>query len=75
VVKNEDTREYDILSSDDFNAYFGGFVCAVKTVSGVQPRAYSGDASGPDRVRNRSTQEESKKVFRSRVLNPKWIQA
>lgn len=74
VVKNEDSREYDLLSSDDFNAYFGGFVCAVKTVSGDQPRAYSGDASDPERVRNRSIQEEAKHVFRSRILNPKWIQ-
>jgi cobaltochelatase CobN len=74
VVKNEDSREYDLLSSDDYNAYFGGFVAAVKMVSGVQPRAYSGDASDPDRVRNRSIQEEAKHVFRSRILNPKWMQ-
>lgn len=74
VVKNEDSREYDLLSSDDYNAYFGGFVAAVKMASGVQPRAYSGDASDPDRVKNRSIQEESKHVFRSRVLNPKWIE-
>ena len=74
VVKNEDSREYDLLSSDDYNAYFGGFVAAVKMASGIQPRAYSGDASDPDRVKNRSIQEESKHVFRSRVLNPKWIE-
>ncbi|MFZ5585417.1 MAG: cobaltochelatase subunit CobN [Thermodesulfobacteriota bacterium] len=74
VVKNEDSREYDLLSSDDFNAYFGGFVAAVKMASGIQPRAYSGDASDPDRVRNRSIQEEAKHIFRSRILNPKWIQ-
>lgn len=74
VVKNEDSREYDLLSSDDYNAYFGGFVAAVKMASGIQPRAYSGDASDPDRVKNRSIQEESKHVFRSRILNPKWIE-
>ncbi len=74
VVKNEDSREYDLLSSDDFNAYFGGFVAAVKMASGIQPRAYSGDASDPDRVKNRSIQEEAKHVFRSRILNPKWIE-
>ncbi|VAX34100.1 Aerobic cobaltochelatase CobN subunit, partial [hydrothermal vent metagenome] len=74
VVKNEDSREYDLLSSDDFNAYFGGFVAAVKTVSGNYPKAYSGDASDPDRVRYRSIQEEVKHVFRSRILNPKWME-
>ncbi|MEC4684499.1 MAG: cobaltochelatase subunit CobN [Nitrospirota bacterium] len=74
VVKNEDSREYDLLSSDDFNAYFGGFVAAVKTVSGNYPKAYSGDASDPDRVRYRSIQEETKHIFRSRILNPKWME-
>ncbi len=74
VVKNEDSREYDLFSSDDFNAYFGGFVAAVKAVSGGYPRAYSGDASDPDRVRYRSLQEEVKHIFRSRILNPKWIE-
>jgi len=73
VVKNEDSREYDLLSSDDFNAYFGGFVAAVKTVSGNYPKAYSGDASDPDRVRYRSLREEVKHVFRSRILNPRWM--
>ncbi len=74
VVKNEDSREYDLLSSDDFNAYFGGFAAAVKTVSGNYPKAYSGDASDPDRVRYRSIHEEVKHIFRSRILNPKWIE-
>ncbi|HEC96563.1 MAG TPA: cobaltochelatase subunit CobN, partial [Nitrospirae bacterium] len=64
VVKNEDSREYDLLSCDDFNAYLGGFVAAVKTVSGNYPKAYSGDASDPDRVRYSSIQEEVKHVFR-----------
>jgi cobaltochelatase CobN len=45
-----------------------------RLVSGMQPRAYSGDASDPDRVKNRSIQEEAKHVFRSRILNPKWIE-
>jgi cobaltochelatase CobN len=74
VVKNEDSREYDMLSSDDFNAYFGGYVAAVKAVTGNYPLAYSGDASDPDRVKYRSIQEEAKHVFRSRILNPKWIE-
>ncbi len=74
VVKNEDSREYDLLSCDDFNAYLGGFVAAVKTVSGNYPKAYSGDASDPDRVRYSSIQEEVKHIFRSRILNPRWME-
>ncbi len=74
VVKNEDSREYDMLSCTDFNAYHGGLVAAVKASSGSYPQAYSGDASDPDRMKYRTIQQESKHVFRSRVLNPKWIE-
>ncbi len=74
VIKNEDSREYDLFSSDDFNAYFGGFVAAVKAVSGSYPRAYSGDASDPERVKYRSLQQETKHIFRSKILNPKWME-
>jgi len=74
VVKNEESREYDMLSCDDFNAYHGGFVVAVKTASGQYPLSYSGDASDPERLKYRSIQQEAKHVFRSRVLNPKWIE-
>ena len=73
VVKNEDSREYDLFSSDDFNSYFGGFIAAVRMESGVQPLAYAGDASDPNRIKYRSVQEEVKHLFRSRLLNPKWI--
>jgi len=75
VVKNEDSREYDLFSSDDFNSFFGGFIAAVRLESGVQPLAYAGDASDPDRVKYRSVQEEVKHIFRSRILNPKWIES
>ncbi len=74
LFKSDDSREYDILGSDDYNAYFGGFFCAVKTTSGSLPRAYIGDASDPERVKNRSLHQEAKHVFRSRILNPKWIE-
>lgn len=73
VVKNEDSREFDLFSSDDFNSYFGGFIAAVRMESGAQPLAYAGDASDPQRIKYRSVQEEVKHLFRSRILNPKWI--
>jgi cobaltochelatase CobN len=74
VVKNEESREDDMLSCDDFNAYHGGFVVAVKTASGQYPLSYSGDASDPERLKYRSIQQEAKHVFRARILNPKWIE-
>jgi cobaltochelatase CobN len=74
VLKNEDSREYDLLSSDDFNAYFGGFAAAVKTVSGIAPFSYAGDASDPKRLKYRELEKEVKHIYRSRILNPKWIE-
>jgi cobaltochelatase CobN len=75
TVKNEDTREYDMLDGDDFYSYHGGMIAAVKALKGELPRSYCGDSSDPDRVKTRSTVEETKHVFRARILNPKWIES
>lgn len=75
TVKNEDSREYDMLDSDDFYSYHGGMIAAVKAFSGTAPRSYSGDASDPTRLKTRSTAEETKHIFRARILNPKWIES
>jgi cobaltochelatase CobN len=74
TVKNEDSREYDLFSCVDFNAYHGGMNAAVKSASGRYARSYSGDSSDPRKPRIRSTEEEGRFVFRTRVLNPKWIE-
>jgi cobaltochelatase CobN len=74
TVKNQDSREYDILDGDDWYDAHGGMINAVKTLGGKAPRSYCGDSSDPDRVKVRSTQEETCHVFRSRLLNPKYIE-
>jgi cobaltochelatase CobN len=74
TVKNESTREYDIFSCVDFNNYHGGMNAAVKTASGKYVPSYSGDSSDPRKPRIRSTDEEGRFIFRTRVLNPKWIE-
>jgi cobaltochelatase CobN len=75
AVKNTDTREHDIADSADYFAYHGGMVAAVRALTGSAPRAYVGDSTRPDSVRTRSLTEESARVFRSRVVNPRWIDA
>lgn len=74
TVKNESTREYDIFSCVDFNNYHGGMNAAVKAASGKYVPSYSGDSSDPRKPRIRSTDEEGRFIFRTRVLNPKWIE-
>jgi cobaltochelatase CobN len=74
TIKNEATREYDILYCDDWYDFHGGMITATKVLSGKAPRSYSGDASDPDHIKIRSTAEETCHVFRSRLLNPKYIE-
>jgi cobaltochelatase CobN len=73
TVKNEDSREYDMMSCTDYYNYYGGMIVAVKTVRGTLPFAVMGDSSDPKRVKIRTTNEEAKHVLRSRLVNPKWI--
>jgi len=74
TVKNEDSREYDMLSCTDYYNYYGGLIVASKTVRGELPFALVGDSSDPKRVKVRTTFEEAKHIFRSRLLNPKWLE-
>ena len=73
AVKNVDTREHDVLDSSDYYAEHGGMVAYVRHLSGEQPRAVIGDSADPERVHARTLAEESRRVFRSRVANPRWI--
>ncbi|MCW4017812.1 MAG: cobaltochelatase subunit CobN [Candidatus Bathyarchaeota archaeon] len=74
TVKNDDSREYDILDCDDWYDAHGGMINAVRVFTGKAPRSFCGDSSDPDRVKVRSTAEETCHVFRSRLLNPKYLQ-
>ncbi len=75
AAKNTDTREHDIADSDDYFQYHGGMVATVRALTGADPRAYVGDSTAPDAVRTRTLQEETNRVFRARVVNPRWIGA
>lgn len=75
AVKNQDTREHDIVDSDDYFQYHGGMVATVRALTGVAPLAYVGDSAVPDQIRTRTLAEETKRVFRARVVNPRWMAA
>ncbi|HEX8509049.1 MAG TPA: cobaltochelatase subunit CobN, partial [Propionibacteriaceae bacterium] len=75
AAKNIDIRESDILDSDDYFQYHGGMVATVRALTGTAPQAYVGDNTTPDAVRTRSLTEETARVFRARVANPRWIAA
>jgi cobaltochelatase CobN len=75
AAKNIDTREHDIADSDDYFQYHGGMIATVRALTGRAPAAYVGDSTNPDATRTRSLTEETARVFRARVVNPRWIAA
>ena len=75
AAKNIDTREHDIADSDDYFQYHGGMVAMVRSLTGRNPAAYIGDSAVPDAPKTRTLAEETRRVFRSRVVNPRWIAA
>ena len=75
AVKNQDNREHDIFDSDDYLQYHGGMIATIQALTGRAPRKYFGDSSDPRRARVRDLKEEALRVFRSRVVNPKWLES
>jgi cobaltochelatase CobN len=74
TVKNWDMREHYALQSDDTYSYHAGMDVAIKAIAGKAARSYYGDSADPNRVKIRSTDEEIKYCFRSRLVNPKWTE-
>ena len=75
AAKNQDNREHDLFDSDDYLQFHGGMIATIRTLSGKAPRRYIGDSADPERVQMRDLKEETLRVFRSRVINPKWLAA
>ncbi|MXZ90632.1 MAG: cobaltochelatase subunit CobN [Chloroflexi bacterium] len=75
AAKNQDNREHDVFDSDDYMQYHGGMIATVRSLTGRNPRQFFGDSSDPSRARVRDLQDEARRVFRSRVVNPKWMQS
>lgn len=73
ALHNQDNREHDIFDSDDYLQFHGGMIATIRALTGQQPRHYFGDSHDPDRAKVRDLKEETLRVFRSRVVNPKWL--
>ncbi|MCC6238298.1 MAG: cobaltochelatase subunit CobN, partial [Dehalococcoidia bacterium] len=75
AVKNQDNREHDIFDSDDYLQFHGGMIATIRSLTGSNPRRYFGDSQDPERPRVRDLQEEVLRVFRTRVMNPRWLES
>ena len=73
TVSNIDNRESNLLNSDDYNAYRGGMIAAVRNFSGKMPKNYCSDSSDRQHVVIRTLAEEVKRLFRGEAINPKYI--
>ena len=75
AVKNQDNREHDIFDSDDYLQEHGGMIATIRSLTGRDPKAWFGDSANPARPVVRSLAEEAARVVRTRVVNPRWIEA
>lgn len=73
AIHNQDNREHDIFDSDDYLQFHGGMIATIRSLSGRSPKQYFGDSSNPAASKVRDLKEETYRVFRTRVINPKWI--
>ena len=75
VLHGQDNLEQDLFDSSDYFEFHGGLVAAVTAISSHAPAAYFGDSSDPSHPIVRTLQGEALRVYRSRVVNPKWLSA
>lgn len=75
VLHNQDNREHDLLDSDDYYQFQGGLSAAAESLQGRAPALWFGDHSRHARPRLHRLEKEFDKVLRSRLLNPRWIEA
>jgi cobaltochelatase CobN len=72
TVKNNVSRELDMFDHDDTYLYLGGMNAAVRAAGG-NPVSFMGDSSDTDNTKLRTVEEEGRYIFRSKILNPKWL--
>ncbi|CAB9530395.1 Aerobic cobaltochelatase subunit CobN [Seminavis robusta] len=75
AIHNQDDREHDIFDSDDYFQFHGGMIATIKALSGKRPKGYFGDSANPANPKVRDIKEESLRVYRTRVINPKWLES
>jgi len=68
------TDEKDLFGCCCYFGNHGGLTIAAREVSGHQVEAYYGDTRDADHVEVRTLADEVRRVVRTKLLNPKWIE-
>ncbi|RKO68103.1 cobaltochelatase subunit CobN [Desulfofundulus salinus] len=68
------TDEYDLFGCCCYFGTHGGMTAAARVASGREVRTYYGDTREPEHVEVRTLADEIRRVVRTKLLNPKWIE-
>ncbi|MFH1860705.1 MAG: cobaltochelatase subunit CobN, partial [bacterium] len=68
------TDEYDLLGCCGYFGTHGGMTAAARHLSGKEVKTYYGDTREPEHVEVRDMADEVRRVVRTKLLNPKWIE-
>jgi len=66
--------EHDLLGCCCYFGTQGGFTAAARHYSGNEVKPYYGDTREPENVEVRDLADEIRRVVRTKLLNPKWIE-
>ncbi len=69
------TDEYDLCGCCCYFGTHGGLTAAARALSHGDVCAYYGDTRDRDRIEVRTLADEIRRVVRSKILNPRWIEA
>ncbi|WAC05779.1 MAG: cobaltochelatase subunit CobN [Methanoregula sp.] len=67
------TDEYDLLGCCCYFGAHGGMTAAARHYSGDEVKPYYGDTREPEHLEVRDLADEIRRVVRTKLLNPKWI--
>lgn len=66
--------EHDLFGCCCYFGTHGGMTAAARNLSGKTVRTYYGDTREPEHVKVRDLADEIRRVVRTKLLNPKWIE-
>lgn len=68
------TDESDLFGCCCYFGTHGGLTAAARVASGKEVKTYYGDTREPEHVEVRTLADEIRRVVRTKLLNPKWIE-
>jgi len=68
------TDEKDLFGCCCYFGAHGGMTTAARHISGHEVKTYYGDTREPEHVEVRDLSDEIRRVVRTKLLNPKWIE-